>query len=628
MVAILGVFAIFLNIICINEKKYQKPYSYIILSFLVLLTIYIYFFAKTLREFNGTLVNMIAMVLIYKILSFSLRWRLPKIRKNYSKVVYIITVILFVSICILNCLGEYLFWDEFGVRYNFIAVDYLVYTNEVIGNIIESYPVVPMFSIVIILILLFSYLIMQRKKRIEVPQINNTLKIKTLLGYVVICLLSCLGITSMAQIQNSDNVYYNELQANSIYKFYQAFQANELEYNKFYLTLNKQEAVKIINDEYNTVGEENTKQIKDSLPEIHKNIVLITVESLSADYIKYFGGKKNITPTIDGLINKSMCFDNLYANGNRTVRGLEAVTLCVPPTQGESVIKGKGNKNFFSIADVVREKGYKVQFLYGGDSYFDNMQEFFSSNGYQILDQKTMKPNDITYKTIWGVCDEDLFNYAINTFDNNAKTNQPFFAHIMTVSNHRPFLYPENKINISPKKKSRDGGVKYTDYAIKQFLEKASQKPWFSNTIFVITADHCASSAGESSIPIDNYHIPCLIFAPNFIKPQKVKTLCSQIDIMPTVFSLLHFSYTSHFYGQDVFDKDYKPRAVLATYQNLGLLSNNILTVISPAKKVEQYLVIPTRKHTHLQRLLNKENTYLINQTIANYQTIQYRKHK
>jgi hypothetical protein len=187
MVSILGVFAIFLNIICINEKKYQKPYSYIILSFLVLLTIYIYFFAKTLREFNGTLVNMIAMVLIYKILSFSLRWRLPKIRKNYSKVVYIITVILFVSICILNCLGEYLFWDEFGVRYNFIAVDYLVYTNEVIGNIIESYPVVPMFSIVIILILLFSYLIMQRKKRIEVPQINNTLKIKTLLGYVVIC---------------------------------------------------------------------------------------------------------------------------------------------------------------------------------------------------------------------------------------------------------------------------------------------------------------------------------------------------------------------------------------------------------------------------------------------------------
>jgi phosphoglycerol transferase MdoB-like AlkP superfamily enzyme len=440
--------------------------------------------------------------------------------------------------------------------------------------------------------------------------------------------LSCLGITSMAKIQNSDNVYYNELQANSIYKFYQAFQANELEYNKFYLTLNKQEAVKIINDEYNTVGEENTKQIKDSLPEIHKNIVLITVESLSADYIKYFGGKKNITPTIDGLINKSMCFDNLYANGNRTVRGLEAVTLCVPPTQGESVIKGKGNKNFFSIADVVREKGYKVQFLYGGDSYFDNMQEFFSSNGYQILDQKTMKPNDITYKTIWGVCDEDLFNYAINTFDNNSKTNQPFFAHIMTVSNHRPFLYPENKINISPKKKSRDGGVKYTDYAIKQFLEKASQKPWFNNTIFVITADHCASSAGESSIPIDNYHIPCLIFAPNFIKPQKVKTLCSQIDIMPTVFSLLHFSYTSHFYGQDVFDKDYKPRAVLATYQNLGLLSNNILTVISPAKKVEQYLVIPTRKHTHLQRLLNKANTSLINQTIANYQTIQYRKHK
>lgn len=626
MVAILGVFIIFINLICINDKKYQKPYSYIIFSFLVLFTIYLYFFAKTFREFNGTLVNMICDVLVYKIISFFVRWRFPKIRKNYSKVIYIITVVCFVGICWINCLGEYLFWDEFGVRYNFIAVDYLIYTSEVIGNIMESYPVIPMFSVMALLIFVSSYLIMQKNRNVEVPAINFNNKIKSFGVYLCLCVVSCFGLFFMSKVQNNDNVYINELQANSIYKFYQAFQANELEYDKFYKTIDKQQAVDIINKEYNTKGEENTKQIQDSLPEIHKNIVLITVESLSADYMKHYGGKKNITPTIDGLMSKSLCLNNLYANGNRTVRGLEAVTLCIPPTQGESIIKKKGNKKFFSVADVLKGKGYKVQFLYGGDSYFDNMKEFFSSNGYQILDKNTMKESEISYSTVWGVCDEDLFNRAIRTFDINFKTNQPFFAHIMTVSNHRPFLYPENKIDISPKRRCRDGGVKYTDYAIKAFLNRASKKPWFNNTIFIITADHCASSAGESSIPIDNYHIPCLIYAPNFIKPNNVNTLCSQIDIMPTVFSLLHFSYTSKFYGQDIFAKDYKPRAVLATYQNLGLVANNILTVLSPAKKVEQYRIKQTKPHIHRQILLKKENNDLINQTVANYQTLQYRK--
>ncbi len=199
--------------------------------------------------------------------------------------------------------------------------------------------------------------------------------------------------------------------------------------------------------------------------------------------MKMYGNEKNLTPFLDDLATKSLVFTNLYAVGNRTVRGLEAVTLCLPPTAGESVVKRKDNKAKFSTGSVFKQKGYTVKYLYGGDAFFDNMQDFFGGNGYAIVDKKTFQPSEITFQNIWGVCDEDMYNKAIKVMNEEAKENKPFFNHIMTVSNHRPFTYPNNKIDIPGNAKSRDGGVKYTDYSIKKFFEMAKKQAWFSNTL-------------------------------------------------------------------------------------------------------------------------------------------------
>lgn len=173
-----------------------------------------------------------------------------------------------------------------------------------------------------------------------------------------------------------------------------------------------------------------------------------------------------------------------------------------------------------------------------------------------------------------------------------AKTGKPFFNHWMTVSNHRPFTYPDGKIDIPPTLKKRIGGVKYTDYALKHFFELAKQQEWYKNTLFVIVADHCASSAGSTELPLDGYRIPCFIYA-DFITPKKVDTLVSQIDVMPTVLGLLNFEYTSKFIGQDVFSGHYTPRAYIATYQDLGYLSPTHLTIVSPLNKIRQYQLLP-----------------------------------
>ncbi|MEY3499853.1 MAG: hypothetical protein RL308_1522, partial [Bacteroidota bacterium] len=339
--------------------------------------------------------------------------------------------------------------------------------------------------------------------------------------------------------------------------------------------------------------------------------------------------EKNITPFLDSLATKSMVFSNLYAVGNRTVRGLEAVTLCLPPTAGESVVKRKDNKDKFSTGSVFKQKGYNVKYLYGGDAYFDNMQDFFVGNGYEIVDKKTFKPNEVTFQNIWGVCDEDMYNKAIKEMNIEFKENKPFFNHIMTVSNHRPFTYPNGKIDIPGDAKSRDGGVKYTDFAMKEFFNKAKKQPWFANTVFVILADHCASSSGKTALPIDKYRIPAMIYSPGFIAPKRYNNLMSQIDVMPTLFGLLNFNYQSKFFGQDVLKSDYRPRALIATYQNLGLIKDNVLTIISPKQQVKQLqlTLLPNSKVEndfqlfYDQKPITKPRLDLENETISYYQT-------
>jgi phosphoglycerol transferase MdoB-like AlkP superfamily enzyme len=176
------------------------------------------------------------------------------------------------------------------------------------------------------------------------------------------------------------------------------------------------------------------------------------------------------------------------------------------------------------------------------------------------------------------------------------------------------------------------GGVKYTDYALRKFFAMAQKQAWFKNTVFVVLADHCASSSGKTELPMDKYRIPAFIYAPGFIPAKEVNTLMSQIDVMPTLFGKLNFNYQSKFYGQDIFQDNYIPRAFVATYQDLGLIKDNVLTIISPVKQVKQFQLIPqpnpkVKANFQLfyeEKPMNKLNKDLVEQTIAYYQSAAY----
>jgi phosphoglycerol transferase MdoB-like AlkP superfamily enzyme len=613
----------------LSDSKYNKPFGYILFGILLLTFFYIISGKSILDEYGGVIPLVAGIFIGLKLFLFGVFLFFKNIRVKLRLILYSLTIFIYVLLIIQNAVSEYFFWNEFGVRYNFIAVDYLIYTNEVIRNIIESYPIIPLVSIILIISIAFTYLIVKKTKVYfnNLPKFNE--KIKTSILYSVLFLLSIFFLPFLSKNQNSDNQFANELQSTGLYKFYIAFTNSELDYDKFYKTIPNDEAFAILKNQIPEISNSSTlRTIKGNDPEIRKNIVLITVESFSAEFLTYYGNKLKITPFLDSLATKSLFFSNLYATGNRTVRGLESVTLCLPPSPGESIVKRKDNKNKFSTNSILQSKGYSSKFFYGGNAYFDNMDDFFIGNNYKVVDKSSFKPNEISFSNVWGVCDEDMAKKIIQNVTADSQNKKPFFAHWMTVSNHRPFSFPEGKIDIPNSFVCREAVVKYSNFALKQFFKMAEKQSWFDDTIFVIVADHCASSSGKTELPLDRYRIPAFVYAPKFIEPRIYNQLVSQIDLMPTVFGLLNFNYESKFYGQDVLKTDYKPRAFIATYQDLGLIKDNILTIVSPKQKVKQYQLKLVKNSQpddynlfYHQKLITKPRTDLINETISYYQT-------
>lgn len=611
-----------IHLIFITDSKFKSPFKYILLCIFLILIGYLFLFKTVFDDYGSAVPKIIKTFVLIKASSYIILLLIPKIRQTWRYCIYFFIFFLYIFLINFNVISEFLFWNEFGVRYNFIAVDYLIYTNEVIGNILESYPIIPMFSALIVISILITIFYLKKSKNYFEDLPNFKTKLINSIVYIILFIGAIFLLKVNEKYENSDNAFVNELQANGLVRFCNAYSDSSLNYDKFYAKLHLQKAFSLINKIYDNEwsANNNTKIIKDTLPELHKNVILVTIESMSAGFLKEFGNTQNLTPNLDKLAKEGLFFTDMYATGNRTVRGLESVTLCIPPSPGESLIKRNNNDHMFSTGYLFKRRGYTVQYFYGGYGYFDNMNTFFEGNGYNIIDRSSFKKDEITFANIWGVCDEDMFMKAIHVFDENSKNKSPFFGHIMTVSNHRPFTYPSGKIDISNTSKSREGGVKYTDYAIGRFIEEAKKRPWFPNTVFVFVADHCASSAGKEDIPLDKYKIPAIIYSPGFIKPEKFSKLVSQIDLMPTLFGKLHFSYSSRFYGQDVFDSSYQPRALIATYQKLGYLKDNKLIVLSPNQKIEQYNVI---EGTQMKKSKSID-TSVADEAIANYQTCFY----
>ncbi len=502
----------------------------------------------------------------------------------------VLAVSLFVMLFV--AVAEWLFWDEFGVRFNFIAVDYLVYSKEVLDNIRESYPLPTLFgSLAVAAVVLCLLLRKPLLGALSAAPANGRQRLAGVAVLAVLCGASVLIIDQQFPRNPDGNAYQRELSSNGPYQFFAAFRNNELDYTQFYATLGADDVGAQMHHELAAANarfdlrepQDIRRHISASGPQRTPNIILVTIESFSAKYMGSNGDPRNLTPNLDVLRKQSLYFNNFYATGTRTDRGLEAITLSIPPTPGRSIVKRIGRESgYASLGQQLAAVGYDAVYVYGGRGYFDNMNAFFSGNGYRIVDQSSVDESEISFKNAWGMADEDLYRQAIKLADADHATQKPFFLQLMTTSNHRPYTYPEGRIDI-PSGDGREGAVKYTDYAIDQFLQQARKKPWFDNTLFIFVADHTAGSAGKEDLPVANYQIPLWIYAPKMIEPAENPTLASQIDLAPTLLGLLNLSYTSTFFGRDLLrEESLAPRVLIGNYQHLGLFDGKDLAILSP----------------------------------------------
>lgn len=320
------------------------------------------------------------------------------------------------------------------------------------------------------------------------------------------------------------------------------------------------------------------------------NLVIILEESIGAEYVGHLGGLP-LTPNMDRLSTEGLVFKNLYCTGTRTLRGIEAIIMGFVPTPGDSPLNSTtGKEDFFTIAKELKSRNYSTNFIYGGKSTFDNLRACFLSNGIvSIYDQSYFK--NPVFTGTWGVSDEDLFARSNEVFRNHG--DKPFFALVLTTSNHVPYEFPDGRIELyTEPKANRFNTIKYADYALGKFFETAKKETYYNNTVFLIIADHSTKLHGKSLIPIQKYHIPGIIIAPQ-LKPVVYEKVASQFDITPTLLDIMGISTQMPLLGRPLLRMpETLPGRAVMQYGNIhALMVDNTIVIQQPDKKPQQFTI-------------------------------------
>ncbi|HEY5807411.1 MAG TPA: LTA synthase family protein, partial [Povalibacter sp.] len=491
------------------------------------------------------------------------------------------------------CIAEYFFFEEFNARFNLVAFDYLMYPAEVIGDIRADYPVNAVLITAIGFGVLACWLLRQRLLAVSAPIRWPTRLMPALLHMSVVGLaLLCVNTDTLSV---SGNRVASELGANGLGTFFRAARTSELPYPDYYATRDTAANFDLLTSHLARAGG-NLTQLAQGRLDRHfaanphglgrMNVVVVAEESFGAEFSRLYGSQRDLTPNFDAYARQSMWFRHMYASGTRTVRGLEAIAASFPPIPSVSILRRPNNEGIATWGSVMQKQGYQSSFLYGGYGYFDNMNYFFSKNGFEVLDRSAI--DRVRFENVWGVSDEDLFDRALSYYDARHATAQPFFSIIMTTSNHKPFTFREGVPGVPAKGGGRAAGVRYADFALGYFLREARKHDWFDNTLFVVVADHGARVYGKADIPLRTYEIPMLFYAPRHLQPRTIETLTSQIDVAPTVLGLLGLEYEAPFFGTNVLACGACERIALFSHNHdVALYRNGRLAVLGLNKRMQ-----------------------------------------
>jgi phosphoglycerol transferase MdoB-like AlkP superfamily enzyme len=554
------------------------------------------------------------------------RW----LARRVNRVLLFGTVAVAVAGALFVAMAEVLFFSEFDGRFNFVAVDYLIYPTEVVNNIWESYPTGWIVAGIIVVAAGTVYVARRRiRASIDTPApLRNRLIFAG--GYLV--LLAALTLAASPRLARvSEDRALNEVASNGYYAFWGAFWGQGTSYDALYATRDTAATVprlrELLTDSQSPTAafspRTTLRHVARTRPARRLNVVVVLEESLGSQYIGALHPETEVslTPRFDSIAAEGTLLTHAYSTGNRTIRALEATTTSLPPLPGISVVRRAESVDLFTLPALLRSRGYATEFIYGGRALFDGMGNYMRNNGMErVVEQKDYPKGGFT--TAWGVADEAIFDKTLTEMDSLHALGKPFYTLVLSVSNHRPYTYPAGRIGADPNERKRVNVVQYADWALGRFIRSAKTHAFFENTVFVLMGDHGPRVYGAAEIPLPSYSVPVVFYGPGIV-PSGVRLgeIASSMDVPPTVLGLLGGDYDSKFFGRDVLSPEPRSGLAVMTHNNeIALMRGNRLAVLG-LRGVSTVYDIDSIGGLHRNTMPDASGTKLVEDAIAYFQT-------
>jgi phosphoglycerol transferase MdoB-like AlkP superfamily enzyme len=497
------------------------------------------------------------------------------------------------------------FIRQFDARPNYLFVEYLEYPREVLSTLVGTNPLeLLLFSVIALLLVVGVTRWLRRDPERDRRLTPGFCLLMTPL--VAVIMFAMIRSTLAHRPVNPSNAAFsqdamvNQLPLNSPYSILHAiYERRKEEANEriSYGYLPDEEVLNIVRRE---AGLDSAEPLDPNKPTLHRqaatlktdrplNLVIILQESLGAEFVGELGGK-DLTPNLDGLADEGIWFERLYATGIRSARGIEAVITGFTPSPRTNVVKRSDTQDgFFTLAGLLADHGYRTRFIYGGESHFDNMRRFFLNNGFEnVIDVNDFDAGTAVYKGSWGMSDEDMYGRAHEELGDLA--GEPFFALLFTTSHHEPFDIPAGRVSES-EYGPRETSIKYADYALGRFLERARQSSYWENTLFLVVADHNAKIFGGRLVPVERFRIPGVIIGDS-VEPRRIEGIASQIDLVPTLLSLIGLESEHPAIGRDLTRPEWlggSGRAMMQFHANQAFIEGDRVVVFQPDLAPESF---------------------------------------
>jgi phosphoglycerol transferase MdoB-like AlkP superfamily enzyme len=468
-------------------------------------------------------------------------------------------------------LFQYFYFAEFGTRPDQIVLDYIFYTGEVTGNVWESYPVVPLVAGCVGVSGALTWWFERKPRPVATPR--RVAQLAAGLGLF--------GFSLFVSPPIADRTT-RELARNGFASLLHASLTGELEYPSHYKVLPG--SLEVLREELRRDPEfvrfvdagVRRRVAPGGEPRSH-NVVLVIAESLGRE-LTGDGRQPSLTPRFDALVGQGLLFDRFYATGTRTARALEGALAGFPPIPGNAIVRFQRQRPLDTLASVLGGRGYRTTFVYGGGLGFDNMGDFLAANGFEERIANAGKDAPGAFVTSWGAADEFVFDRVLGELRRAREERRPLFLTVLTVSNHRPFQFPEGRIE--GQQRTREGATRYADWALGRFFEQAEREGFDRDTLFAVVGEHGPRSYTRERLPADAHRVPFLLWGVGVPRGERSPVIGSTIDVAPTILGRLGGEYEAGFYGRNLLRVTDGGRALIQDKRDLGVITAEGMTVI------------------------------------------------